>query len=200
MKNKDILILGAGFAGLSSALALIRLGYLVKVIELGSKPGGIGAEIIINGHKFEMGPHLFHAPDPQIMNDIKNLIKEELVPVTRTIKIKFMGDYYNYPLSIVEVLLKLPKLVVLSALISFLYHYTKSFFYNVKSPNSETVLIQNYGKVLYRIFFESYIDDFPNRIKINNMNKKNNLIINITDYREMNFEDLSIFDPRDIEK
>ena len=55
-------------------------------------------------------------------------------------------------------------------------------------------------KKINEIIFESYVNDFPSRIKINNMNKKNNLIIDISNYREMSFEDLSIFEPRDIKK
>ena len=55
-------------------------------------------------------------------------------------------------------------------------------------------------KKINEIIIESYANDFPSRIKINNMNKKNNLIIDISNYREMSFKDLSIFEPRDIKK
>ena len=55
-------------------------------------------------------------------------------------------------------------------------------------------------KKINEIIFESYVDDFPNKIKINNINKKDTLVVNISNYKEMNFEDLSIFEPKDIEK
>ena len=103
-KKKTSIVIGAGFSGLSAALALLEKGYLVKILELGSKPGGIAAEIKVNGHLYEMGAHLFHCPDPLIMEDMKNLIGEDLIPIDRTIKVDFMGKYYDFPLKISEVI------------------------------------------------------------------------------------------------
>ena len=156
-KKKITIVIGAGFSGLSAALALLEKGYLVKILELGSKPGGIAAEIKVNGHLYEMGAHLFHCPDPLIMEDMKNLIGEDLIPIDRTIKVDFMGKYYDFPLKISEVFMQLPIKTVFAAGFSFLVQQIKPLFFKTKIKNSEDLLIKNYGHILYNIFFKNYI-------------------------------------------
>lgn len=160
MKNKSTIVLGAGFAGLSAAVALSKNGFDVKLIEKKSSPGGIGSEILNNGYRYEMGAHLFHCPDEKILNLIKDISGEDLIPIERKIKIKFNGGYYNFPLKLTEVLYNLPLKTVILAFLSFSYHQVKNFVKPAKINNSEDFLIKNYGKVLYEIFFESYIKHF----------------------------------------
>ena len=167
MKDKSTIVLGAGFAGLSAAVALSKNGFDVKLIEKKSSPGGIGSEILNNGYRYEMGAHLFHCPDKKILNLVKDISGEDLIPIKRKIKIKFDGRYYNFPLKITEVLYNLPIKTVILAFLSFSYHQVKNFVKPTKINNSEDFLIKNYGQVLYEIFFESYIKHFwgigPNR-------------------------------------
>lgn len=157
LERKVTIVIGAGFSGLSAALSLVEKGYRVKVLELDSKPGGIAAEIKVNGHIYEMGAHLFHCPDPLIMEDIKILLGNDLIPIQRTIKVDFMGKYYDFPLKIAEVCTQLPLKTVLAAGFSFLFQKIKYLFFKVKIKNSEDLLIKNYGNILYNIFFKNYI-------------------------------------------
>ena len=71
MLKKSTIILGAGFTGLSAGYLLSKKGYNVTIIELLPYPGGIGSEVVDNGNRYEMGAHLFHCPDKEIMEDIK---------------------------------------------------------------------------------------------------------------------------------
>ena len=157
MDKKSTVILGAGFTGLSAAYLLSKRGYKVTVIEMKSSPGGIGSEIINDGNRYEMGAHLFHCPDKKILNEIKSIVGEELIRVERTIKINFQGKYYDFPLKINEVLINLPIFTVLKSLASYLYQRFKNLIVKKENKNTEEVLINNYGKVLYNIFFKSYI-------------------------------------------
>jgi protoporphyrinogen oxidase len=155
--SAKILVLGAGCAGLSAAWRLARKGFKVEVFEAAPKVGGIAAGTIINGNIFECGPHVFHAADPEIMQDIKSIAQDSLLPFHRTIKIKFLGNYFNFPLSIADIFTKLPLSTLCSAITSFFFHSVKGLLVKPKQENSETVLIRCYGKVLYTIFFKSYI-------------------------------------------
>jgi protoporphyrinogen oxidase len=81
-----------------------------------------------------------------------------LIKFEKTIKIKFLGKYFDFPLSIPDILTKLPPLTVLHALLSFAWHFTLGFIKgNGDLTNSEKVLKRYYGDVLYRLFFEDYI-------------------------------------------
>ena len=55
-QNEPVLVAGGGIGGLAAALALVRQGYRVKVLEQAPELGEIGAGI-------QLGPNAFHAFD-----------------------------------------------------------------------------------------------------------------------------------------
>lgn len=154
---KKVLVLGAGCAGLAAAWRLSKKGYDVELFEQANRVGGLAGGVEINGNVYEYGPHAFHTTDPEILGDIKSLMGEELISYKRTIKIKFFGSYFDFPLSIHEVIFKLPFFTVVKAFLSLIWHSIKSLFWKPKVENSETLLIRYYGKVLYELFFKDYI-------------------------------------------
>ncbi len=159
MQNKEkVVILGGGIAGLSAAWRLSKKDFEVHVIEMSNRPGGLAGGVEWNGNIYEFGPHVFHTIDQEILNDIKNIMGEDLIRFKRTVKIKFMGEYFNFPLSITDILKKLPFKTVVECLFSLIYHNLKSMINQPERENSETVLLANYGKGLYEIFFKSYIE------------------------------------------
>ena len=91
------------------------------------------------------------------MEDIKSLVGQELIKINRTIKINFNGKYYDFPLKLHEILINLPFTIVLRAGFSFAFHKLKSIFIKNEKSSTEEVLINSYGRVLYEIFFKSYI-------------------------------------------
>jgi len=119
--------------------------------------GGLAGGVHIGSNTYEYGPHIFHTTDPEILADIKSLVGSELLPYERTIKIRFLGNYFQFPLSIRDVLLKLPVPTVLHAGLSFFWHFGKGLVVRPAEENSETLLTRYYGRVLYEIFFKSYI-------------------------------------------
>jgi protoporphyrinogen oxidase len=156
-KDKPITILGAGCAGLAAGLRLTKRGYPVVLIEKEDHVGGLSGGVRINGNNYEYGPHTFHATDPEILNDIKLLMGNDLIEYYRTIKIKFLGNYFRFPLVMSDVLFKLPILTVLRAGLSFVWHFVAGAIRRPSVETSETVLKRYYGSVLYEIFFKSYI-------------------------------------------
>lgn len=61
-KNK-IVVVGAGFAGLSAACLLAKDGYEVTVLEKNSTPGGRARSYSDSGYTFDMGPSWYLMPD-----------------------------------------------------------------------------------------------------------------------------------------
>lgn len=62
MKKKKIVIIGAGVAGLASAIRLRSKGHLVSVYEANEYPGGKLTAFSAEGYRFDMGPSLFTMP------------------------------------------------------------------------------------------------------------------------------------------
>lgn len=157
MSREPVIVLGAGCAGLAAAWRLQSMGRKVVLIEAEDHAGGLAGGIRIAGNVYEYGPHIFHTTDARILADIKELMGPDLLPYKRTIQIKFLGNYFQFPLSMTEVLFKLPTLTVLKAAVSFTYRFIEGALWKPKVETSETVLMRYYGDVLYKIFFKDYI-------------------------------------------
>ena len=59
----DVIVVGAGLGGLSSAIALAAEGYDVELVEAGHGPGGKAGEATVDGVAFDTGPSLLTMPD-----------------------------------------------------------------------------------------------------------------------------------------
>ncbi|HAZ07723.1 MAG TPA: hypothetical protein DCZ01_04185 [Elusimicrobia bacterium] len=157
MTEDPIIVLGAGCAGLMAARRLREKGRPVLLVEAEDHVGGLAGGITLGGDVYEYGPHVFHTTDADILADIKTLMGGDLLPYERTIQIKFLGNYFKFPLAMPDVLLKLPLTTVLHAAGSFAYHFVKGALVKPAQENSETLLQRYYGDVLYRLFFKDYI-------------------------------------------
>jgi diapolycopene oxygenase len=58
-----VAVVGAGIAGLASAIRLQHKGYQVHVFDTGSVPGGKMGERFLGKYRFDTGPSLFTRPD-----------------------------------------------------------------------------------------------------------------------------------------
>lgn len=63
MEQKKIVIIGAGFSGLSASCFLAKKGYDVTVIEKNQGPGGRAMKFETQGFTFDMGPSWYWMPD-----------------------------------------------------------------------------------------------------------------------------------------
>lgn len=61
----DVLIIGAGMAGLTAARALVEAGCRVRVVDKGKAPGGRLASRRMGGATFDHGAQFFVASDPR---------------------------------------------------------------------------------------------------------------------------------------
>ncbi|MFN3916485.1 MAG: 1-hydroxycarotenoid 3,4-desaturase CrtD [Flavobacteriales bacterium] len=61
-KTEEIVIIGAGVAGLAAAIRLQKTGYKVTVVEANSYPGGKLTAFNLGAYRFDTGPSLFTMP------------------------------------------------------------------------------------------------------------------------------------------
>ncbi|MDB5062209.1 MAG: phytoene dehydrogenase [Mucilaginibacter sp.] len=62
MSQQNAVIIGAGIAGIATAIRLAVKGYAVEVFEANNYPGGKLAEIELKGYRFDAGPSLLTMP------------------------------------------------------------------------------------------------------------------------------------------
>lgn len=82
MSLKKAIIIGAGVAGLASAIRLSVQGFEVEVYEKNGYPGGKLSHFEIEGYRFDAGPSLF--TQPQNISALFNLANEP------------MSDYFTF--------------------------------------------------------------------------------------------------------
>src|SRR5690606_37992226 len=61
--NKKVIVIGAGFSGISVATNLAHAGYNVRVLEKNEIAGGRARFFCAKGFKFDMGPSWYWMPD-----------------------------------------------------------------------------------------------------------------------------------------
>ena len=63
MTSKNIIVIGAGFSGLTTASYLAKEGYKVTLLEKNNQPGGRAREWKKDGFTFDMGPSWYWMPE-----------------------------------------------------------------------------------------------------------------------------------------
>jgi phytoene desaturase len=63
VNDKNAIIIGSGFAGMSAACFMAKTGWNVTVLEKHDQPGGRARRLNIDGFSFDMGPSWYWMPD-----------------------------------------------------------------------------------------------------------------------------------------
>ena len=103
----DVVILGAGPAGLAAALELAESGVKTTLIEREAIVGGNAASFELNGINVDYGSHRLHpASDPSVLKRIRDLLGDELLTRPRHGRIRLMGRWIHFPLRPVDLFLR----------------------------------------------------------------------------------------------
>jgi len=99
--SDDILILGAGPAGMAAALELSRAGKHVTVVEKDSQVGGLAKTYIFEEpegtYRTDNGPHRFFSKNKYLYDMIEDLLGEKWIQVNRLTRFFVNGKFYYYP-------------------------------------------------------------------------------------------------------
>ncbi len=86
----DVIVIGAGPAGLAAAHHLIEGGLNVTVLEAAEKAGGRMATDVVDGFRLDRGPHLLNTSDPELYR-LPGLRALPLAPLAPGIRIRAAG-------------------------------------------------------------------------------------------------------------
>jgi phytoene desaturase len=104
MKAKRVIVVGGGFAGMSSAAYLAKAGYSVKIIEKNHTLGGRCRVLEHQGFKFDMGPSWYWMPDvfESFFNDFNHTTQDfyNLIQLDPGFEIVFDNDKISVPAAI----------------------------------------------------------------------------------------------------
>jgi protoporphyrinogen oxidase len=97
MTNTDVLILGGGLAGLSTARHLGELGVSCLVAEAKDRAGGTAGSVQTAGFTFDYTGHLLHLHDPYGKKLILSLLGDNVASHERRAFIYSKGAFTKYP-------------------------------------------------------------------------------------------------------
>ncbi|WP_293773319.1 NAD(P)/FAD-dependent oxidoreductase [Sporichthya sp.] len=107
--SADVVILGAGPAGLAAAWRAARAGRSVVVLEAAPYVGGMAASFEVAGIRVDAGSHRLHpATDPRLLADLRGLLGEDLQTRPRNGRLRVAGTWVGFPLKPVELARVLP--------------------------------------------------------------------------------------------
>jgi len=157
---KKIVILGGGLAGLSLAWNLLKDGYKPILIEKEKALGGMSATFEDEGYRFDYGPHNVHSVYPDIIDFLKDQLKEDLIKYHPNMKIFFKDKFILYPIKGLAALKVLPIWVAIQAVFSFVIARIGMLFLGSreKERSFKEWITQRFGKVLYNTYFGPYAE------------------------------------------
>lgn len=152
----EIVVVGAGPAGLTAAVTLAENGHRVSVVEKDPEyVGGIARTVTYKGYRFDIGGHRFFSKSNEIIDFWKARLGSEFISVKRLSRIFYRGTFFDYPLKATNALFGL------GVFTSFLCgcSYLKALLFPIKTEKSFADWVSNrFGKKLFNIFFKTYTE------------------------------------------
>ncbi len=154
--NKKVIILGAGLAGLGTALRLGQKGYSVIIIEKEPLVGGLGASVKKGNFIFDYGPHGYASTNSQLLGFFKELMGEDAVESLKNVKISFRGRLCQYPLQAADLIRNIGPFTSILSVLDYLYAVLKQKFCSEPDRNMQDWIVHRFGRTIYDLFFGPY--------------------------------------------
>ncbi|SNT19986.1 phytoene desaturase [Ekhidna lutea] len=104
--HSRVVVIGAGFSGLSCSCHLAKMGYHVTLLEKNNQAGGRARSYSDNGFTWDMGPSWYWMPDvfEQFFNSFDKEVSDyyQLDRLNPSYRIKFKDDTIDIPASMAE--------------------------------------------------------------------------------------------------
>lgn len=105
----EIVVIGAGPAGLMAGLAASESGHRVTIMEAADAVGGMSGSFEIAGQRVDFGSHHLHPSiGPEFMSRLRALLGDDLQTFERAGRIRLNGRWVSYPLSPLDMARSLP--------------------------------------------------------------------------------------------
>lgn len=150
---KKIAIIGAGPAGLTAALQLVKDGQQVELFEASDAIGGMAKSFILWNQLVDIGPHRFFSSDPRVNRLWLEIIDQNYSMVSRLTRIYYRKTFFDYPLKALNALFGLGIIQSTYCVLS----YIQARLFPIKNESTFEAWVTNrFGKRLFTIFFKSY--------------------------------------------
>ena len=158
-RPERVVVIGAGPAGLTAAMALRQAGVGVTILESRSALGGLGGTVSFEGraglYRFDFGGHRFITHNAELLQLVEDLVGPDLLVSVRRSVIRLGGRVYDYPLSFKNLVAHAPARVLFGAL-GDLAAMSIGRRVEPTAADFASWTQARFGGTLYRTFFEGY--------------------------------------------
>ncbi|MEM8620463.1 MAG: NAD(P)/FAD-dependent oxidoreductase [Actinomycetota bacterium] len=153
----DIVVIGAGPAGLTAAHELAKAGRTCEILEADNVVGGISRTVVVDGNRFDIGGHRFFTKVAAVEDRWRELLPDDLLIRERASRIYYRGKFYDYPLRPLNALANLGPSEALRCVASYGRARIPQLARRGRDPQTlEDYVVANYGRRLYEHFFRAY--------------------------------------------
>jgi len=141
---------------LAAAHSLTECGAPVTTFEKNEYVGGLCRTMEHNGFRFDLGGHRWFTKDRELHEWFLELMDGELVTVRRKSRIYYAGRYFDYPVSIRNVLANAGLKTSALAAASYLAAVVRGAFSRKEPANLQEAFTLQFGRKLFEMFFRQY--------------------------------------------
>jgi protoporphyrinogen oxidase len=165
----DLIVIGAGPAGLTAAIEALNLGKHVLVLESDNQVGGISRTVVQDGYRFDLGGHRFFTKVKRVKEFWENVLEpRDFLTRPRKSRIFYNDKFYDYPLKPLNALFNLGIIESIRCILSYVWARINP---PKNQENFEGWVAARFGWRLYRIFlrhtpkkFGEYLQPLSNPI------------------------------------
>ncbi len=155
-KREDVVILGAGLAGLSAGYALAESERRVALVEAGATVGGMSRTVVRDDYRFDLGGHRFFTTDKRIDDFVRKLMGAEMLSVPRKSKIYLRDKYFDYPLRPLNAVFGLGVLTTAKIVVDYGWQRLKNRMHSAPDRSLEDKVVRDFGRTLFNLYFKEY--------------------------------------------
>ena len=151
----DVVVIGAGPAGLTAAYELSKHGRYAVVLESDNVVGGIARTVDYKGYLFDIGGHRFFSKWDEVNHIWREILGDKFLERQRSSRIFYRNRFFLYPLKIGDVLRGMGFVESLRIVRSYVYAVLFPFR---EEETLEHWVCNRFGARLYRAFFKTYTE------------------------------------------
>ena len=152
--REPVVVLGGGVAGLAVARYLAQDGWPVTVVEKSAALGGLCGSFQSHGFTLDHGPHKLYSVVPGILDEIRGLLGDDLIEHKKRNRIRLLGRYLDYPLSLGNLLPLLGPIRAARLGLGYAAALLGGLVGRRDPASYEEYVLQRFGRGVYELVFE----------------------------------------------